>query len=352
MRHYQIESGANVSIVISSIIPSTTSGAAMKIVVLGFKGCLGAGFVGSVDMLKLGSQIISKEGEYQPFEIMTASFNGKAFEDSNGRLLNVEKNIAELTSITVILVPGYLCDNNAEYLSTLEIATLAAWIRRQHVMGSLVCASCSGVFILGEAGLLNGRRCTTTWWRHDELKARYQRADAIWGAPLIESQKIITSGGPLSWIDLCLHIVRSLSGDDAAKLVADFAVVDTAPSTRTAYAPLSHLSVANTFLLEAEHAVRVAGEEPMTAQDLARTLGTSDRTLNRRLKAATGEKPKQFIDRVRFETARMLLETTNFPVKQLAASSGYSDPASFRRAFHRYSGMTPAAYRRNCGRAE
>jgi transcriptional regulator GlxA family with amidase domain len=323
----------------------------MEIVVLGFNGCLGAGFVGSVDMLKLGSQIISREGRYQPFKILTASFNGKPFEDSSGRLFNVETDIAALTGLTAILVPGYLCDDNAECLSTREIANLAAWIRRQRAMGALVCASCSGVFILGEAGLLDGRRCTTTWWRHDELKARYPRADAIWSAPLIEDQGIVTSGGPLSWIDLCLHIIRSLCGDDAAKLAADFAVVDTAPSTRTVYVPLSHLSAANAFLLEAEHAVRVAGEESVTAQDLARTLGTSDRTLNRRLKEATGETPKQFIHRVRFETARMLLETTNFPVKQLAANSGYSDVASFRRAFYRYSGMTPAAYRRNRGRA-
>ncbi|WP_445928545.1 DJ-1/PfpI family protein [Methylocystis sp. IM4] len=254
--------------------PSTSNGIAMEIVVLGFNSCLGAGFVGSVDMLKLGSQIISKEGRYQSFKVLTASFNGKPFEDSSGRLLNVETEIAALTGLTAILVPGYLCDDNAKYLSTPEIAALAAWIRRQHAMGALVCASCSGVFILGEAGLLDGRRCTTTWWRHDELKARYPRADAIWGAPLIEDQRVVTSGGPLSWIDLCLHIIRSLCGDDAAKLAADFAVVDTAPSTRTVYVPLSHLSAANPFLLEAEHAVRVAGEETVTAQDLARTLGS------------------------------------------------------------------------------
>jgi len=323
----------------------------MEIVVLGFNGCLGAGFVGAVDMLKLSSQIISKEAKQQSFKTVTASFDGKPFKDSSGRLLNVERNMATVTGLSAILVPGYLCDDNAAYLSMAEITMMASWLRRQRAMGALVCASCSGVFILGEAGLLDGRRCTTTWWRHDELKARYPKAEAIWGAPLIEDQRVVTSGGPLSWIDLCLHIIRLLCGDEAAKIAADFAVVDTAPSTRSAYVPLSHLSAANSFLLEAEHVVRVAGEEPVTAQDLARTLRTSGRTLNRRLKEATGETPKQFIDRLRFETARMLLETTNSSVKQLAVNSGYSDPASFRRAFLRYSGMTPAAYRRNRGRA-
>jgi transcriptional regulator GlxA family with amidase domain len=322
----------------------------MEIVVPGFSGCLGAGFVGSVDMLKLSSQIVSKETNCQPFKTLTASFNGKPFHDSSGRPLNVDKDMKTVSGLRAILVTGYLCDDNAAYLSTAEIATMASWLRRQHAMGALICASCSGVFILGEAGLLDGRRCTTTWWRHDELKARYTKAEAIWGAPLIEDHRIVTSGGPLSWIDLCLYIIRSLCGDEAAKIAADFAVVDTAPSTHSVYVPLGHLSGANPFLLEAEHAVRGAGEKTVTAQDLARTLRISDRTLNRRLKEATGETPKQFIDRVRFETARMLLETTNSSVKQLAVNSGYSDPASFRRAFHRYSGMTPTAYRRNRGR--
>jgi transcriptional regulator GlxA family with amidase domain len=323
----------------------SSSRLAMEIVILGFNGCLGTAFVGSVDMLKLSSLMISKASKRQPFGILTASSNGKPFEDSSGRNLNTERSITAITAPSAIMIPGYLSEDNTKFLSTKEIAILAAWLRRQHALGALVCASCSGVFLLGEAGLLDGRRCTTTWWRHDELKARYPRADAIWGAPLIEDQRIVTSGGPLSWIDLCLHVIRSLCGHEAAKTAADFAVVDTAPSTRSVYVPLSHLSAANPFLLEAEHMVRIAGEDPVTAQDLARALRTSDRTLNRRLKEATGETPKQFIDRVRFETARMLLETTNCSMKQLAANSGYSDAASFRRAFYRYSGMTPAAYR-------
>ena len=201
------------------------------------------------------------------------------------------------------------------------------------------------MFLLGEAGLLDGRRCTTTWWRHDELKSRYPRADAAWGASLIEDGRIVTAGGPLSWIDLSLHVIRKLCGAAAAKTAADFTVVDTVPTTQTVYVPQGHLAASNPFLLEAERIVRDAGDTPLSAQHLAQALGASERTLHRRLKEASGETPKGFIDRVRFETTRMLLETTAQSIKQLAASSGYSDETSFRRAFHRYSGMTPGAYR-------
>ncbi len=317
----------------------------MEIVVLGFNGCLGAGFVGSVDMLKLSSLMISKNGRYEPFSVSTASFDGRPFKDSSDREFDVDGSITAIATSSAIVVPGYLCDDDARFLSTPSIATAAAWLRHQHALGALVCGSCSGVFLLGEAGLLDGRRCTTTWWRHDELKTLYPAANAVWGAPLIEDRRVVTAGGPLSWVDLCLYVIRSLYGADAAKIAADFAVVDTAPSTQSAYVPPRHLTTSKPFLLEAEHVVRQAGEAPLTVRGLARALGVSARTLNRRLQRASGELPKQFIDRMRFETARTLLETTACTVKQLAASSGYTNEASFRRAFYRYSGMTPGAYR-------
>jgi transcriptional regulator GlxA family with amidase domain len=142
-----------------------------------------------------------------------------------------------------------------------------------------------------------------------------------------------------------LYVIREICGSDAAKTTAGFTLVDTVPSRQAIYVPQDHLAASNPFLLEPEDIVRQAGEESLTAQDLAHALGTSDRTLHRRFKQASGEAPKSFINRVRFETTRTLWETTAHSVKQLAASSSYADETSFRLAFHRYSGMTPSAYR-------
>jgi transcriptional regulator GlxA family with amidase domain len=317
----------------------------MDIVVLGYKGCLGSAFVGSADILALSQLAIAKEGRPAPFRVLTASFDGRPFEDGNARRFDVDRSFEAIASCSAIIVPGYVCNGVDHVLSTPSIGAAASWLRHQHALGSWVCGSCNGVFLLGEAGLLDGRRCTSTWWRHDELKSRYPRAEAAWGAPLIEDRHVVTAGGPLSWIDLSLYVIRALCGAEAAKAAADFTVLDTVPSRQTIYVPPGHLAASNPFLLEAEHVVRQAGEQSLTAKDLARALGTSERTLHRRLKLSSGETPKSFIDRVRFETARTLLEITEHSVKRLAASSGYADETSFRRAFQRYSGMTPGAYR-------
>lgn len=317
----------------------------MDIAILGFESCLGLAFVGSADMLTLSRRMLAKRNAPEPYRVICVSHDGRPVRDGSGRLLEVDGRFEDADGCAAIIVPGYLCDGGHALPPTPAIGAAAAWLRRQHALGAIVAGSCNGVFLLGEAGLLDGRRCTTTWWRHNELKSRYPRADAAWGASLIEDGRVVTAGGPLSWIDLSLYVIRALLGPEAAKKAGDFTVVDAVPSTQAIYIPPGHLSASNPFLLEAEHIVRQAGDAQLTTIGLAHALGVSERTLHRRLKEASGETPKHFLDRVRFETARMLLETTQKSVKQLAAASGYMDETSFRRAFRRYSGMTPGAYR-------
>lgn len=317
----------------------------MDIAILGIDSCLGLAFVGSADMLTLSRRMLTSKDAPELYRVVCVSHDGRPVRDGAGRLLEVDGRFEDADGCAGIIVPGYFCSGDHALPPTPAIGAAAAWLRRQHALGAIVAGSCNGVFLLGEAGLLDGRRCTTTWWRHNELKSRYPRADAAWGASLIEDGRVVTAGGPLSWIDLTLHVIRALLGPEAAKKAADFTVVDTVPSTQAIYVPPGHLSASNPFLLEAEHIVRQAGEAPLSSVELARALGVSERTLHRRLKDATGETPKHFLDRVRFDTTRMLLETTRNSVKQLAAASGYADETSFRRAFRRYSGMTPGAYR-------
>lgn len=317
----------------------------MDIAILGYDDCLGQGFIGAADLLLMSRRMLKTSANPDPFRVVTVTFDGAPFRDGFGRSHEAEASFATLDACAAIIVPPFLCSTDAPMPASPAISAAAGWLRRQHALGAIVAGACNGVFLLGEAGLLDGRRCTTTWWRHNELKMRYPRADAAWGATLMEDRRVVTAGGPLSWIDLSLLVLRELCGPEAAKKAADFTVVDTTPSTQTIYIPPGHLSASNPFVLEAEHIVRQAGDVPMTTTQLARALNVSERTLHRRLKDATGETPKHFLDRVRFEAARMLLETTQNSVKQLASASGYADETSFRRAFRRYAGMTPGAYR-------
>jgi len=317
----------------------------MNIAILGYDDCLAQGFIGAADLLLMSRRLLASKRNPEPYRVVTVTHDGKPFRDGFGRMHAVDASFLTLDSCAAIIVPPFLCDCDTRMPDPPAVNAAAGWLRRLHAVGAIVAGSCNGVFLIGEAGLLEGRRCTTTWWRHDELRSRYPRADVAWGASFIEDRRVVTAGGPLSWIDISLHVLRELLGPEAAKKAADYTVVDTVPSSQSIYIPPGHLTASNPFLLQAERIVRQAGDNPLTSPQLAEALNMSERTLHRRLKEASGETPKHFIGRVRFEASRMLLETTRSSVKQLAISAGYADETSFRRAFRRHTGMTPGAYR-------
>lgn len=325
----------------------------MLVVVLALDGGVASAINGLADMFWIAERAQSSSGNHPdhgvqenipPLDVRIVSVDGNAIVDARGRRLEVDAAIADVERCDAALVPGMALD--ADGLPPRSPATRRAseWLRQQHARGALIGGSCAGVFVLGDAGLLDKRPCTTTWWLHNELKRRFPDADVLWAAALQDQDAVMTVGGPLSWIHLALHTIRRLIGIEASRLVADFSVIDGDPRPQSIYAPRDFMHTGDPFLLAAEQVVRQA---PLgfTAVDLANSLSTSGRTLHRRLHAVTGESPKAFITRIRIETARALLEKPGASVKAAAHLSGYGDDASFRRAFTRQMGLTPTEFR-------
>ncbi len=326
-----------------------------KIVIVGLDGCLGSAFLGLLDILSLARRAIAAAQApvvaamgADEFSFITASPTGGPVVAADGVRFEVQASFDEIASCDAIIVPSFAPDANGKAPDMSIFTSSAAWLRRHHARGAMIGGCGSGVFLLGEAGLLEGRRCTTSWWHHEDLKQRYPRADAARGARLIEDRRVVTGAGPLSWIDVVLHLIRSLCGAEAGRIAADFTLGEAAQQKAGVRAPafgaLTPASGVDAFLAEAERIVRQS-DANFSAQNLASALSTSERTMHRKLKQACGESPKTFIDRIRVETARMLLETSAKPVKELAAAAGFIDEASFRRAFRRFAGMAPSAYR-------
>ena len=279
------------------------------------------------------------------FETTIASADGRGLRDPQGRLIPVDASFHELTQCDVALVTGMALGSDRLPPLSDSIRQTAAWLRERHQDGALVGAACAGTFVLGEAGLLNGRRCTTTWWLHHAFRQRFPKARPVWGTALEEQDRIVTTGGPLSWVDLALHVIRREAGADVARLAADISVADSLPLPQLIYAPRGFVNATDPLLLQAEQIVRHASPG-LTAEALAGSLSLSERTLHRRLKSLTNESPKGFITRVRIEMACVLLETPGASIKQVALQCGYGEETSFRRAFGQLTGLTPADYRR------
>lgn len=327
----------------------------MRVAILVVDGSLLSAIAGLSDLFWITNQALHAppEGVAAGLPDRTASLfttaivsaDGKPLRDPQGRVISVDGAFQDLDRCDAVLATGMALGPDGLPPESASIAQGAKWMKTCHRQGALVGAACAGTFVLGEAGLLDGRRCTTTWWLHHAFKRRFPKARPVWGTALEEQDRVVTTGGPLSWVDLGLHVIRRLAGAKIAKLAADISVADSLPLPQMIYAPRGFINSTDPLLLHAEQIIRHASPG-LTAEGLAHALGLSGRTLHRKLKALTNESPKEFITRVRIETACVLLETPGASVKQVALACGYGEETAFRRAFVQLTGMTPADYRR------
>ncbi|WP_029149109.1 GlxA family transcriptional regulator [Methylophilus sp. 5] len=327
----------------------------MRIAIVAVDGSLLSAIAGLSDLFWMTNQMlntlpVSSVGHLSNlsqlcFETIIVSADGKSLRDPQGRLIPVDHSFGQGLKYDAALVAGMALGPDGLPPGAPSITEAAAWLTQQHRQDVLVGAACAGTFVLGEAGLLDHRRCTTTWWLHHAFKRKFPKARTVWGTAIEEQDNIVTTGGPLSWVDLALHIIKRLAGADVAKMVADFSVTDSQPLPQMVYAPRGFMNTSDPLLLKAEQIIR-HNHPQLTATGLAKAVNLSERTLHRRLKDLTNESPKQFITRVRIETACVLLETPGASIKQIALQCGYTEETAFRRAFTKLIGMTPVDYKR------
>lgn len=317
----------------------------MKLAILALEACMQSAVAGIADILTLGNHVMALRGGKACFSWQTLSLDGKAVRAGGGKLVAVDGAISKRAAFDAIIVPGSLVDHlTAERLQP-QYDRAGAWLRQQHASGRLIGAFCSGVLLLANAGLLDGRRATITWWLQSELRGRHPRIDLASDAVITQADRLVCAAGPMSWVDLLLRLIELVEGAEVAKVCADYAVIDTAQRTQAIFMPLGYMLAQDPLLMKADMLVRRTGKAPITVRGLAQALGLSERTLNRRFRELTHEPPQAFITRRRVEHARTLLETTAQPIKAIARATGYEDESSFRKAFRKLTLLSPQAYR-------
>ncbi|WP_284734714.1 GlxA family transcriptional regulator [Sphingosinicella terrae] len=224
-----------------------------------------------------------------------------------------------------------------------------AWLRRQAEATRLICSTCTGSLVLAEAGLLDGRDAASHWSAADLFRDRYPkvryRADRI----LCDSGqdgRLITTGGASSWQDLALYLIGRFCGAEEAARIARIFLIGDRKEGQLPYAAMARPRVHDDALIQ--RCQEWIGDHYQVANPVAamsERSGLPDRTFKRRFLKATGYTPLDYVQALRIEEAKQLLETESGPVEALAEQVGYDDPAFFRKLFRRRVGITPARYR-------
>lgn len=325
----------------------------MRVALLALPGSMRSALAGLADMFWLANQVIRLNPAVNPaisrdtpfFDVRTITADGQPVRDVQGRYIESDGSFSDSDNFGLIIASGMQLDEQRFPVDRAAVSSAAGWLRVKYSEGSCIASACAGGFVLGEAGLLNGRVCTTTWWLYPTFAERYPLAKPVWGKALAEQDNVITAGGPLSWVNLVIHVVRSHAGNELAKLTADMAVADSQPLSQQIYAPAGFLNSRHPLLTKAENLLRYQNPA-MTVEQLAAALNMTTRTLNRKMKTLVQESPKDFITRVRIETASVLLESPGKTISQIASACGYSDETAFRRAFSTIMGMSPGSFRK------
>jgi len=226
-------------------------------------------------------------------------------------------------------------------------APLLAWLRARHAEGAIVASICSGAAFLAEAGLLDGRRATTHWAAAEMLRQRYPTVRWEPDNFVTEDGRILCSGGVYSAIDLSLHLVERFCGHEVALRCAKALLVGMPRARQSGYAVLTLARPHDDARIrEAEEWLQARFDTDVSLDALAAELGMATRTFIRRFKAATGRQPLAYLQALRIEAAKEMLEQGASSVQAVCDRIGYEDIAFFRTVFRRHTGMTPAEYRR------
>lgn len=246
--------------------------------------------------------------------------------------------------VDTILVPG----GDASVAVASGGGPLVAWLRDSAPRARRVATVCSGTFLAAAAGLCDGRRVTTHWSRAGQLAAACPGASVEPDAIYVRDGDLWTSAGVTAGIDLTLALVEDDLGATVAQLVARHLVVHLRrPGGQTQYAaPVWSEPPTTSPIAAARDIVHADPGGDLAVPVLAARVGLSPRHFTRLFREQVGEPPARYVERVRIEAARSLLDTSSLGLDEVAARTGFGTAETLRRAFHRRLGCAPDAYRR------
>lgn len=287
------------------------------------------------------------EGGDRRFQVETASLDGGSTATSVSLPLPATRAIHQVESADLVVLSSGITEIEAQLRRNAE---LLPWLRGLRARGSAVAGICSSVPLLAEAGLLDGRPATTHWAVVNECRRRYPEVQWQPERAVTEADGVFCSGGAYTAIDLSLYLVEKYCGHRIAMQTARSLVLRTPRAWQAGYAtepPAVHHDDAQIRRAQEWLFANFGGE--VRVEELAVRVGMSPRNFARRFKAATGETPIRYLQRLRINAARHLLENDLKTVRQVSRAVGYEDLSFFRWLFKRHTGEAPRRYRERFG---
>jgi len=327
----------------------------MRVAIVAYPGCFASEVFGVLDVLTIGRHVARSGGadaaDVAPplaVEVVGARASSRV-EASGGVTLVVRPPTA---TPDVVVVPGFELGDPADDLDGVlaGLAPEIRLVRTAHEQGAQVVSVCVGAFLLAEAGLLAGRRATTSWLFARALAERSPGTVVAAEELVVRDGGVTTTAAFSAMYDFTLQLLGSQRGPDVARRTARIALLDDARGSQAPYVDGDLLPPGGvTFGAEVQRWLRQHLDEPFDLGRVAAEFHVSPRTLIRRFTADTGQSALQYLQSQRVRRAQHLLAATRQPVAEVARRVGYRDAATFSQLFRRVVGLSPRDYRAQFG---
>jgi len=308
----------------------------MRVSVLVLDGVFDSGLSVILDTLTIATDLAAAARKSSRFEVTVCGVRRFA---RTAQGLRIELTRADHgPRPDLVVVPALACKTPTTIAEALARADVCEASERLHAWakaGTRVAGACTGTFVLASSGILDEGRATTTWWLSPFFRERFPRVTLDESRMIVESGSAVTAGAALAHVDLALWIVRQRS-PSLADMTARYLVFDARPS-QALYVMADHLAHTDPIVERFEHWARkhLAG---FNLEEAAKRVGTSERTLERRVRIVLGKTPLSFVQDLRVEVAVHRLRTTRETIDEIAEAVGYRDGVTLRTLLRKKTG--------------
>ena len=317
----------------------------LEVIILGFDGVLSSVLTGALDLFSFTGVSWQRfsDLEVQPkFKVQIASVGGVDIKCSNRLILQAHCDINDIQECDLLLIPT-IGDSIDKVLK--RNSELLPHLIRLADTNADIASNCSGAFFLAEAGLLDNKIATTHWGYANKFKADYPLVDLQENQFVTQSGNIFCAAGGSAFYDLALLLIERYCGREMSTQVAKTQIIDSKRGSQNSYTNVTlHKPHSDVLVKQIQEFIENNFEQSIQVSDLATMVNVTSRTLNRRFQSCVAMRPIEYIQAVRIEQAKRLLESGKVSIKSLAYQVGYNDISSFTRLFKRATELTPKEY--------
>jgi len=297
-----------------------------------------------LDVFETANRIYVKNQSAMPFMIYIVRTPEQIKKDGCSLYGYPVKSVKSNFKADIVLIPSFTTDNMEDTLS--KNLMYIPWLQRQYLGGSEIASFCTGAFLFGASGLLNGKMATTHIDACNRFASSFPSVILKPDHVVTIDGRLYTSGGSTSTFHLLLYLVQKYCGNEMTIRIAKIFAIDMDRYKQSYFGTFvpSH-NHKDDLVKKVQDNIETKFHEIETIEEIIKNIPSSRRNFVRRFKQATGIPPIEYLQYVRIESAKKQLEQTNQNINEIIEHTGYTDPKSFRKVFIKIVGMTPLEYR-------